>query len=169
MKTNRVFLFGVIFSSIFWYGCGGAERPSDLPPLCPTVVKLTQEGQPLADAMVSFHSADPAFKWSVAATTDASGTATLKTHSQFPGVPAGEYKVVVRKTETPDVAAPVRDGEESGKNVPRVTSIVLYHLVDAKFAAPETTPISMTVKKGKNVQTFDVGKPVHEKAGTIEP
>lgn len=155
-----LFCLGFFFLSLF-SGCGKSDRPDDLPPLNPCKLTIVQEGKGLADAFVSMYSTDPTFKWVVAGNTDAQGVVQPTTHSRFPGVPVGDYKIVVSKIERSDQGnrSLVPDGEQSSGQ----KSVEIFQLVEKKFSDVSTTPLTLSIQKGSNAQTFDVGKPVREK------
>jgi len=146
----------------FCLGCGGPPRPADLPPLHPCTVTLKQEGTPVAGAMVTLTSTDPSFRWSVAGITNESGVVVFKTHAQFPGVPLGDYKMIISKTERFQSKEPEEVTVGDVKMISQGSPIILYTLVDKQYANVETTPLTITVKKGKNNESFDLGKAVRE-------
>lgn len=149
-----------------WTGCGGPPRPADLPPLYATTITISQEDAPLEGALVSLFSEDTTFKWGVAGITDSSGKAEIKTHGRFSGAPLGPYKVVVTKTEPEDLPeiTEFRPDNEEGEKTPvrRRKTIKLYTLLEKKYTNIVDTPLTITIEKGRNGQTFDVGKPVRE-------
>jgi hypothetical protein len=150
------------------HGCDRSVRPHDLPQLYPTVITLTQEGKPLENALVLLYSTDLNFKWSAAAVSDHNGKATILTHGKFPGVPVGEYKIVVTKTEPSDqdLLKPASDyNPEVHVVMPKIT---LFSFIEKQYTDITTTPLTITIEKGKNVHNFDLGKAVHEKAQTVE-
>ena len=142
---KRLFLTAVL---LLFLGCSGQDptRPVDLPPLIPCTVTILSDGQPLADAQVSFHSDDPAFKWSPGNTTDANGTTQMVTYGRFFGVVAGEYAVTVSKLEreTFDPANPPRQ-------------VRVYTYTDPKYTSPTTTPLRIKVEGRRTTETFDIG------------
>jgi hypothetical protein len=129
-------------------GCWDSSRPSDLPVLYPCTLTLVQEGRGLADAFVMLYPVDSKSRWVVAGNTDQNGNVLLNTHGKFPGVPAGEYKVVVTKTE------------QTGQ-------IEIFSLIEKQYTDVSTTSLTMTVKTGRNAETFNVGKAVREKSNII--
>ena len=176
MSTRFLFPFVALSCLLFVSaGCGGGPpRPADMPPLSPASISVVQEGTPLEGASVSLFSEDTNFKWTVVGMTDASGTAVLKTHAQFPGAPQGTYKVVITKTEQPEETPFFPDNEEGQRmraEHQRATSqgrITLYTLVDKQYTDAATTPLTITIGQGKNSEQFDVGKPVREVGAVIE-
>ncbi len=157
MRTNFIsnFIACACFAiAISLSGCA-PKVPADMPKLQPCTITVRQDGQPLSDAAVVLFSMDPSLaKWAASGKTDASGNVTVKTHGKYPGVPVGEFKILVTKTET---EAPVIIQEETEtekeKSVPGKT----YTLVDEQFGNPTKTPLTITVSAGKNSQSVDVG------------
>ena len=145
-------------------GCTPSNRPDGLPPLYPTTVTITQNGSPLADVSVGLISAEPS-EWVVSGLTDTSGKASIVTHGQFSGAPAGEYTVVLSKTEN------VFDGERSSEGeLLRGSGITeIFSLISVDHTSTETSKFRMTVNKGNNAQTFEVGAPVRVHVSTIRP
>jgi hypothetical protein len=152
-KIIILFTFAVVSIT----GCtGDSGRPSDLPPLYPCAVVITQDGSPLAGATVSLMSPDGAkAKYQPSAVTDISGKATFSTYG-FNGVPVGRYKVCVRKTLIEDVIQSVDDYGETVN-----TAGSEYRTVDPEYSEADTTPheIEVTSKKVPPY-SFDVGKAV---------
>ena len=173
MPTHILFRFSFLFFPLLlWTGCGGPPRPADLPPLYKTTITITQEGAPLAGALVALYSEDQTFKWGVAGITDAAGKAEIKTHGQFSGVPLGSYKVVVTKSEPDggsDVPMTRPDNAEGAKiQVQRAKTIRLYNLLEKQYMNVATTPLTITIEKRRNNKVFDVGKPVREAGELFE-
>ena len=139
-------------------GCGGAKMPPGMPKLYQVTCSVIQDGQPLADAVVSLIPEETGNQWSSGGVTDAKGQLKLVTYGQFPGVPAGQYKVCIAKQEFigemdfSDPASPKGNRE-------------LFEVVDQVFKSGNTTTLQMEVSpKGKNHFDFDVGKFVRIKA-----
>ena len=141
----------------FIIGCGGdSSRPKDLPPLFPCVVTITQDGQPLGGATVSFDPVDTGnAKYQASSITDDTGKAVATTYG-FEGVPAGKYKVCVRKTLV-EPGKQIRDGYGDLVDAPGTE----YRTVDPKYSYADSTPHEIEiVGKGTPPASFDVGKPV---------
>lgn len=124
---------------------------------------FTQEGKPLVGAIVFLHPTDPASRWNSGGTTDEQGVVTPMTHARFPGVPLGEYKVTVSKSEQfqevlPQVI-PGGDGTEMTPGSP----IQRFLLVEKEYGDITTTPLSIKIEKQKNKMEFDLGKAIREK------
>jgi hypothetical protein len=94
--------------------------------------------------------------------TDNSGVADLRTYG-FSGAPAGEFKVVVKKTIL-EGAKEITD--KSG--VKQVSGGQDYNLVNKKYSNEETTDLEIEIKTSENVFSFDVGEPVHELCDSIK-
>ncbi|MDR1268731.1 MAG: hypothetical protein LBK82_04335 [Planctomycetaceae bacterium] len=163
--SHKLILFGFIFCLIvILSGCGDSSRPQDLPDLQPCTLTFTQNDQELSDAFVMFYPVDSGnTKWVIAGNTDTNGNVVLKTHGKFPGVPVGEYKIVVTKTEQ------VQDEQQTsgGKNKIPSPKVDIYYLIDKVYTDVSTTPLTINIKNGKNIQTFDLGKPIREKSNII--
>ncbi|MDR0335596.1 MAG: hypothetical protein LBI18_00730 [Planctomycetaceae bacterium] len=143
----------------FLSGCNQSQRPAGLPPLHPCTITVTQNGEPIADVSVQLVSKEESV-WSVTGITDTSGNAILVTFGQFRGAPVGDYKVVLSKrlTETNTPASEYVSG---------ITQV--YSLIDVKYTDSETSPLEMSVKKGRNAMSFEIGSPVRVLVDTIRP
>lgn len=147
--------------------CRHDSRPDDLPKLTPCVLTLTQAQAPLAGAIVNLYSRDSHLKWTISGITDASGRVALKTHGRFPGVPEGEYIVVVIKTEIEQPIKPTVGAD--GTDVHPGGPLTHYHLVDPQYSDRKTSPLHQTVQ-GRSVQAaFELGAPVRQKGKTVYP
>jgi hypothetical protein len=145
--------FAAFFAVAAVIGCSGEQRPDGLPKLYPCTITITQDGQPLAGATVILY--DPAVtdRWTVSGLTNTSGTAVMRTHGQFPGVPEGRFKVVLSKTETEgkgwdDPDSPKRTWE----------NIKVYSFVAKEYGKHETTPLEIVVDGKKRSESFDIGR-----------
>jgi len=144
MQFYRLLLLSLLVP-VVCAGCfGGPGKPAGLPELHPLALNLTQDGQPLANAVVTLKPLDNANIWAVGGVSDAQGAVKVMTAGNFPGAPAGKYKVTVIKTET----------EVNGKIKTD------YSVIDQKLTGPTTTTLEVDVTPGKNVATLDVGKAV---------
>jgi len=163
MKKLFLILFFVAFVS-----CTQQSTPDGLPKLVPVTLTITQEGVPLADAMVSL--IDPNVPFMVGGTTDADGHVVLHTHGQYKGAPLGKFKVRVVKTDTdqrshgppPDLRGPELDSwhKENAKNANQPPPKT-YSLVEKQYTDPNTTPLELDIT-GPLTQTLDVGKAIRE-------
>ena len=160
----RTFII-ITFLAMCVVGCGGDKRPDGFPALFPCEITITQGDKPLEGADIRLMSERDSVAWVIHGRTDVNGVAKITTHAKFFGAPTGTFKVLVSKTsvtpskytEPPDTAS-----AEWQKWYGQVTSElrhpVLY--VKSEYDDVNTSPHSITVTKGKNRQTFDVGEPV---------
>jgi len=113
-----------------------------LPDLFPCKITITQGGRPLEDATVQLvpekDAFDFDFPWYIIGKTDANGTAKIFTHTDHAGAPAGKFKVLVSKID-----------EESS-----------MRYVKAEYGDLAKTPHSITITRGINEATFDVGEAI---------
>ena len=120
----------------------------------------------MSGAMVRLYPADSPHEWQIDGKTDESGTAVVYTAGYFKGVPTGEYKVTVDKTETyipplPEVL-PADPKERARLEAQREAEIRDYRLVERTYSKVDSTPLSISVaKKGAKI-TVDVGKKYRE-------
>ncbi|MDR3197731.1 MAG: hypothetical protein LBU34_07660 [Planctomycetaceae bacterium] len=157
-----------LLTVVFSMGCGNERRrPEGMPKLYRCTLRLTQEGIPLANAVVSLHSVSQTFSWTVGGRTDENGTAEIFTDSYFKGVPEGDFKIVVHKSEIvtpkpPDVLP--QSEEEISRIFTHINrNIHEYSLVDIQFTDVKKSPLILTVKKSKNNETFELGEKVRFK------
>ena len=133
-----------------------------MPTLYPCVITITQEGEPLAGAMVRLFPQGFSLDWTVSGMTDDTGTAIIHTDGFFRGVPAGEYKVTVEKSET--VEPPMPDVLPTNEiELQRLFNRLeeerrSYRLVDPGYGSVDSTPLSITVGTRRTEASFDVGQ-----------
>ena len=163
----RIFLaLAITFVLCVLSGCEKAPRPDGFPDLFPCKITITQEGKPLEDALVRLMPEGWTFQWTISGKTDKNGVANIVTHTNYAGVPEGTFKVCVSKEEItpsqfppPAKDAPYEDweawrGKTNSENRPK------YNLVKPEYGNDAETPHSLTISKGKNSKTFDVGEAV---------
>jgi hypothetical protein len=130
------------------------------------MITLTQDGIPLAEAMVSLVPSDGAKDWLTSAFTDASGNAKIFTYGRAEGAPKGKYKVIVSKTES-DPSKFTMPDENDVSAMERYNQNVMgehlhsYTLVETVYSNPGTTTLELEIT-GKTAQTFDVGKKIQK-------
>ena len=152
--TKSLCFFLVVFTLVS--GCHrGPKKPEGLPPLFPLTITLTQDGAPLGSAMVLLVPESGSPRWGSGGFSDAQGKAVIKTHGDFPGAPAGKYKVTVMKQES--------DTNFEGQKPAMEGEVVGYYLVDPLYESEQTTTLLVEVGSGTKEATFDVGKPVRIK------
>jgi hypothetical protein len=165
---RKSILFSCIFCLTFILsGCSDSSRPHDLPELQPCTLTILQENRGLAEASVMLYATDSAnTKWVIAGNTDANGRVVLKTHGKFSGVPIGEYKVVITKTERVPAEMSKPAIPDSEGNIPP-QPVDIYYLIEPQYTDVSATPLTVMVKKGTNTATISVGKAVREKSKII--
>ncbi|MCL2304374.1 MAG: hypothetical protein FWC43_03425 [Planctomycetaceae bacterium] len=139
-----------------------------MPPLFSCEITITHEGSPLEGADLRLLSKDGITNWIIGGRTNASGVAKIVTHAQFDGAPAGTYKVLVAKgvmapSKFPE-PGPGASAEEVSAHVDNLKSEIrptIQH-VKPEFDDAAQTPHSITVTKGKNKATFDVGALINQ-------
>jgi hypothetical protein len=125
-------------------GCGG--HLDDRPETFLVSGNVTYEGEPCADATISFHPQGE--QRSAYGRTDSSGNYLLTTVREHDGAMAGEYRVSVSKVinenaevASTDIAAPQKP--------PQYKS-----LLPEKYGNPETSDLTASVEEGKNQFDF---------------
>lgn len=138
--------------------CRRADRPADLPKLYPCEIVVLSEGKPFPGVKVSFYKSDPAFKWGIGAFTDETGTAKMRTHGKYDGVPEGEYLVTITKEERDKIDVLRNEAGEIISMGSTRAMVGVYSYVDPQFTEQETTSLKINVEKKKTKQEFEVGK-----------
>ena len=142
-------IFVTLSISLFVFGCGGSQRPANLPKLHPCTVKVTLGDAPLADALVVL---SPSIdQWFGNGATDSSGTVKIKTQGKFSGMAVGEYKVLISKS----VSSNPNWVSQSENDEPPP----MIDYVDSIFSNPSKTPLDCTIKAGNNAFDFRVEAP----------
>ena len=145
-------------------GCSQAKRPAGLPTLYPCEITITQGEKPLEGAVVRLMLESGSADWAMSGKTGANGVAKIST-ALFAGAPEGTFKVLISKADV----TPSKYTEPADQSSPEwqkwnelvineVRHTVLF--VKPEYDHVNTTPHSITITKGKNQQTFDVGEPV---------
>ncbi len=163
MRTRLAvgFVFPLLVGTLV--GCG-PDVPADFPPLHPTQVTVTLDGQPLPDATVSFSPADGG-RWLATGITDTAGQCWMRTLAEYEGVVAGDYRVSVRKfTEAgmpPELAA--MEDTHSTEYVELYEKLLAegkldepQPLVPERYLLPTTSGFEVTVTEGSNEFTLDL-------------
>jgi len=149
---------------LFVAGCG-EKRPDGMPPLHPTSFTFKQDGVPLEGAMVTLIAQDAAnSQWSLGGATDRNGVLRVQTQG-FNGAPAGNYKIVVTKTETEGTAAAATEESSDlggSRPVAAAGGQKSFYLVDSKYRSAGTTDLEFEIKPGRNAETFDLGPAVRD-------
>lgn len=160
---KRILSASLVLFLVFLLGCGGSADPNR-PKTYPVSGTVTQGGQPVADAEVTFHLKDGS--QGAIGVTDASGKYTLTTFTSGDGAVAGEHLVTVTKYDRPKIV-PRGDGsiadtgdeeeapEESGAS--RAGDAEPKSLLPEKYADPKTSELTATVSEsGENKFDFNI-------------
>lgn len=128
----------LILTCLLTVGC--SEQPTG-PPKYPTTGVLTNDGKPVADAQVVFHSSE--LRMARAAVTGPDGHFTVQAGTGD-GLPVGTYLVVVR-------ASPIGETEEE---------MVPFERSDIPeiFWMKETSPLKKTIVEGDNLVEIDLSQ-----------
>lgn len=144
-----------------------------MPPLYPCTIIITQDGKPLEGASVRLYSEN--IKFLVSGTTNASGVTVMMTHGEFKGAPAETYKVVVTKEEKEFIEpASITEARKKAKEKGEVFEepnlpYNLFSYVEEEYTTAETTPLKITIDKGKNNLTLEAGKAIRISLGKVMP
>ena len=162
----RIYL-AITFVLCILSGCKQQKRPEGFPALFPCTVTVTQENKPLEGASVRLLPESGSFEWIIAGTTDASGTAKIFTHADFAGAPAGTFKVLISKNEMePSKLVQPKDkmSDEWKEWFAKwqEEKLATFRYVKPEYDNVKTTPHSITITKGNNKGTFDVGEAIQE-------
>lgn len=145
-------------------GCVGEPRPAGMPRLYPVSITVTQEGEPLEGALLQLFAEDSAnARWGPSGVSNSSGVATLFTEGKYKGVPLGEFKVVVTKSEREPHPHPEwADLPYGDPNFQRYGAISrglkTFNYVELQYGSVADTPLSIDITAGKKTYTIDVGK-----------
>ena len=152
MKTRNLSILLVLtVMALPLAGCGGEQLPPGMPPPVPTDIIVTQEGQPLAGAVVRLVPADDDNPWDAIGRTDATGRAVVHTMDRFRGAVPGNYKVVISRTEQEQVDPAEVVGGGEGR------PLGTHNLVEERFLSAATTPLEITAVRGTPTHTVDAG------------
>lgn len=126
-------------------GCsGGKSGPGSVGPTTTVTGKVTVGGKPLTGGMIAFHSAGDMSK-------NSSGAIKGDGTYEVTGVPPGECKVAIDNSSLKN--APTVAG---GADVPGMAGATKYMPIDAKYAKPESSGLTATVKGEKDTADFDL-------------
>jgi hypothetical protein len=153
-------IFCIILSLSLFSGCTDSSRPKDLPQLHPCTLTFTQDGKPLDGAVIALvPTGETVGKYQASTVTNAAGKAAFSTYG-FSGVPAGRYKVTVKKNIESDLEY---GKDDYGDQI--VIGGTTYRLVEPKYSSAETTPFEIDIPLTKSTTlSFDTGKAVKIKA-----
>ncbi|TWT74978.1 hypothetical protein [Allorhodopirellula solitaria] len=172
-KTNRTWAGAVAIALTLTFsftGCGDS-RPEGMPETYPTTLALTQAGEPLADATVVLYPEDSTLtRWPVGGVTDEQGEATLMTSTQYPGAPAGTFKVIVTKSVTEGDPLPKHPGQGATREqineydrAMKTGKFEVFKVIAKEYRTAGTTPLTVeVVSSGENTFSEDLGAAVKE-------
>jgi len=160
----RTFIISLIAVCVL-VGCGGPQRPAGFPALFLCEITITQGGQPLVGADVRLMPESGSADWIISGKTGSNGVARVSTHGKFDGAPEGTFKVLVSKTlvkasqytEPEDTASP-EWGQWNARAAAEFRPLIMY--VKPEYDDVNAAPHSITITRGRNKATFDVGEAV---------
>lgn len=166
MKKSAIIFSFFTALAIVAVGCNKQDLPPGFPELNPTTLTFVCDGSPLADADIMLVPTGAPSQWVVGGKTDADGKLVVRTHGEYLGAPEGEMAVTVRKER--------REDGEFAKNNPRpeggdvgakmawdrkaTAERSVFLVCGSEYLDPSTTPLKITIKKGKNSEKFDLPK-----------
>jgi len=164
MKKSSIFTLLVATVVSCALGCGGPQKPADLPDLFPVKLTVVQDGKPLEGATIYLVDTTSTSRFTVGYQTDAKGVAELRTDGKFPGCPAGTYKVVITKKFMPEMPKenPPSDPEAKAEYDRKIAELnaQVAETVAVEFTRPTTTPEEIEVTSAGLEKTIDVGEKV---------
>ncbi|WP_372721103.1 hypothetical protein [Novipirellula sp.] len=169
--AKSVLMASVLMASALLVSGCSEPRPDGMPELYPTSIAIMQNGTPLSDATVTLYSDDAALRrWAVGGRTDDAGTATLMTHTKYPGAPQGSFKVMVNKTETEGDPIPKHPGADATPEqladydrAMKTGSFQVIQVVAEEYRTAGSTPLRIDITAdGENAFSEDIGEAVKE-------
>ena len=155
MRNHVVALFFVGSVIVAMSGCGSGDDGG--PHRVRVDVTVTHNGSPVEAAHVTFvPNGESQAAYGI---TDAKGVARLSTLGENDGAIPGDYRVMVRKTETEGPETGVASGDPGAMpaNAASLGAAVTRNLLPEKYSAIGTTDLEATVTdEGKNEFTFDL-------------
>jgi len=144
--------------------------PAGMPKLYPASVTVTQEGKPLAGALVQLIPEDSAnSSWGPGGTTNTSGVVVLQTNGKYKGAPLGKYKVTVSKREKePHPNPELAGGPEFRRYVEIDKNLKTYSYVEPQYGSIAKTPLSVEVTAREKTYTVDAGKAIKTEAKRLQ-
>ena len=146
---RNILLFTAIFTTMVLTGCSNK--------LATVMVTgtITYEGEPLADASISFSPVTEGQGHPAYGTTDSSGKYVLQTilGAVGAGTTPGEYMVTITKLEKPKPAQEVRT-DSSGRPIATASSMGppprLKSLIPDRYSSVDTSELTATVEQKRN-------------------
>lgn len=120
--------------------CGSCGKPQgDRVPIYPVHGSVTVNGQPAANAMVVFHSQNPAVRLNPHGRAQADGSFQVSTYELNDGAPAGEYIVTVVWCDPPPPGSSSDAPEGPDK-------------LKGRYVNPRNSKLRVTVQEATNNQ-----------------
>lgn len=157
MRDLAISLFFVVPFFVAMSGCGSGDDGG--PHRVRVDVTVTHNGSPVEAAHVTFvPNGEGQAAYGI---TDGKGVARLSTRGENDGAIPGDYRVMVRKTETetegPEMEVASDDPGAMPANAASLGPAVTRNLLPEKYSAIGTTDLEATVAdEGKNEFTFDL-------------
>lgn len=171
MLRKIFFAFCFAFMVLILVGCSGEKRPDGFPKIYPSSITVSDDNGPLSDIKISLFAKEGNCPWPIGGTTNASGKADLVTYGKFKGAPAGEFIVVLAKSEIEDAHLMPKGNDDGIVEVntqkPQKTSFRVFSLIDPKYSDKATSPLTMKIEQRGANETFKLGKPVRAHVSTI--
>ena len=130
-------------------GCGGGRDPS-LPDLMPVSGTVTLDGEPLANALITFLPVGSTRGQSCYGVTDPSGRYELMENERVKGAPEGEFSVLVNKWVMPDGSDFPRDSTVSAMDAGAV------ELLPPRYSAEGLSQLTATVTASGGTIDFEL-------------
>ena len=136
---NRIFLLCVALFLLVPSGC----QKSKLKGLVPGSGTITLNGEPVEGAVILFSPINPSStQRSASAKSGPKGSFTLLTLEPGDGIYPGEYKVIVKKTQTTGNLV-LEEGDR--RNPEAIDDRVTVHLLPHKYGDASTTDLTVTI------------------------
>ncbi|MCC9605854.1 carboxypeptidase-like regulatory domain-containing protein [Blastopirellula sp. JC732] len=143
-------IFGLLLITALVSGCGDSK-------LQPLQGSVTLDGEPLADAAISFSPVEGGRPAS--GKSDAGGQFTIASYTANDGLPPGSYKVTIVKISTKKQAeaAPSEDENETPENAAmgNIEQGVTF-ITPIKYSSPLTTDLIVDVAPGMEPVKLDI-------------
>jgi hypothetical protein len=152
-------------------GCGGKQRPNDLPTLYPCEITVIQDGKPLSEATVLFYPLNGNLRFAIGGKTNQNGILVPKTDGEWDGIPQGEYRISISKQIAPtDIPlpgpqTPLEERRKMLENQMKLTK----ETVDPKFSDRTKSELRLKVEGKAVKESFDVGQAVDISLRELNP
>jgi len=157
---------GCVMVGALLVGCNSEPEPPPMPELLPAAGTVKMDDKPLEGAVVMFLPTAENNSFSGMGVTNAEGKYDLKTRvgqEQHPGVPAGDYKVMVSRMVKPDGSVLPPDPSKP----PAMSAAQQSIAMDYSMAG--TTKLKASVAKGKDTFDFEVKPAAFMRGGPPKP